>query len=42
MADLLDLELSPNERDDVVRSHPGGFVDEQDSVGVAVRDMGKR
>ena len=33
MADLLDLELPPHEGDDVVRSHPGGFVDQEDAVG---------
>jgi hypothetical protein len=32
MPDLLDLKLSPNERDHVMRSHPGGFVDEEDAV----------
>ena len=32
MADLFDLQPSPDERDDVVRRHARGFVDEQDAV----------
>ena len=32
MSNLFDLELSPNESDNVMRRHAGGFVDEQDSV----------
>jgi len=32
MADFLDPELSPDQRHDVVRSHPVCFVDQQDAV----------
>ena len=32
MADFLDLKLSPHQRDDVVRRHARGFVDQQDAV----------
>jgi hypothetical protein len=32
MTDLLDLQLPPNERDNVVRSHARRFVDEKDAV----------
>ena len=39
MADLFDLELAPNERDDIVRGHAGGFVDQQDAVRSVVRAL---
>jgi hypothetical protein len=32
MADLFDPKLSPNERDNIMRRHPGSFIDQEDSV----------
>ena len=32
MPDLLHLQAPPHNRDDIMRCHPGGFVDEQDAV----------
>jgi hypothetical protein len=32
MADFLDPELSPDQRHDIVRSHPICFIDQQDAV----------